>query len=860
MYTVPKLPPVSALKFISTITGFVAAAVVAVLTLSQSSEYTYARCRSNVDLAAQHIERVTQQSTRVVKGVAAWLAANPRVVFKSDRSLLALSPVMNIDPQDSHAIAIIEEDGKAWLLDEKYAGRSFDVSARPYFKTVQSTEVEEIRFGPVTKNSNTGQDTIAIFYKVLFQGSPLVISTAFSVDRVKSFLAKAVGDSNSSLRLFNDNRLGILVSGDDMPLEGAKAVGSKGLPKRSDGKDGRSGLFPSLETVSCSQTVKDSPFTMVATADPYETFRKSIPLILAIFALTILATTTNMLSHRKVGRLVSELRDEREELIVAEEAVRIHERRFRRLFENSEVSIWNMGLSDIYSALEALRQEGVTDLRQYLTDNEQVALDIAAKVKVIHVNEATLRLFGAKSANDFFSQIDTIFEPVPVDVFQNLHCSIWDRKKVFRYETTFNRLDGNQITGIISLSLPETEEGFKSIPVTIIDVTESRQLEEQLRQSQRMDAVGQLTGGIAHDFNNLLAIVIGHAELLGRRIGTDHEGHRNTDAIKQAVERGSSLTARLLAFSRKQPLSPTASDVSSLVYNLDDMFQRTLGETIDVKIVNAPNLWPVLVDRHQLDDALLNLAINARDAMPNGGNLTIEAANSTLDETYAQQQPDVIPGDYVTIAVTDTGVGISAEDLEKVFEPFFTTKEFGTGSGLGLSMVYGFIKQSNGHITIYSEVGQGTTVKLYLPRSQDGIIEGIRAGQTKPHAKGHEHILVVEDDEMVREIPVNILREQGYIVVEATSGDEAIKLLKGEAVFDLLFTDVVLPGGINGTEIAKKAVSIQPHIKVIYTTGYAENAVVHNSILDAGVTLVKKPYQRDELLHTVRETLDGKFS
>ena len=407
------------------------------------------------------------------------------------------------------------------------------------------------------------------------------------------------------------------------------------------------------------------------------------------------------------------------------------------------------------------------------------------------------------------------------------------------------------------------------IPVTIgvdeqqlvltitIDISELKEVEAQLRQSQRMEAVGQLTGGVAHDFNNLLAVVIGHAELLERKVSDDEGGLHSADAIKKAVKRGSSLTGRLLSFSRKQPLSPIAADVSKLVYSLEDMLQRTLGETIAVNVVNTPDLWPVLIDPHQLEDALLNLAINARDAMPKGGNLTIEAANTTLDESHAQQHEEVAPGDYVKIALTDTGSGISSDELAKVFDPFFTTKEFGKGSGLGLSMVYGFIKQSNGHIAIYSEVDHGTTIKLYLPRSRQGVVKEARTGEKKVHARGSEHILVVEDDEMVREIPVDILREQGYGVVETGDGNEAIKLLEGGASFDLLFTDVILPGGMNGTDIAREAVRIQPHIKVIYTTGYAENAVVHNGKQVAGVTLVRKPYRRDELLQTVRETLDG---
>jgi len=305
-------------------------------------------------------------------------------------------------------------------------------------------------------------------------------------------------------------------------------------------------------------------------------------------------------------------------------------------------------------------------------------------------------------------------------------------------------------------------------------------------------------------------------------------------------------------------LSPDAVDVTGLIGSLENMLQRALGETVDLRVEAAPDLWLATIDAHQLKDALVNLALNARDAMPQGGKLTFETANVTLDETYAEQNQEVTSGDYVQVAVSDTGAGIPPEVLEKVFEPFFTTKEVGKGSGLGLSMVFGFAKQSKGHITIYSEVGHGTTVKLYIPRSEEDFVQAGAKDDMHEFAQGSERILVVEDDENVRRDPVIFLRDQGYEVVEAGDGKEAIERLKDGLPFDLLFTDVVLPGGMNGVEIAEQAKRINPGIKVLFTTGYAENAIVHHGKLDAGETLVNKPYRQAELLGKVRAMLDGK--
>jgi PAS domain S-box-containing protein len=426
------------------------------------------------------------------------------------------------------------------------------------------------------------------------------------------------------------------------------------------------------------------------------------------------------------------------------------------------------------------------------------------------------------------------------------------------FEYRYEGADGKSVYARISGSPVFSIDGeFLGHRGVASNVTEIREAEDLLRRAQKMEAVGQLTGGIAHDFNNLMAVMVGHAEILADTVGDDRQASESVAAIIRSVERGSSLTSRLLAFSRQQSLSPVVANVEKLITGLEDMLRRTLGEATELKVKSDPDTWFALIDPHQFDNALLNLAINARDAMPDGGMLVIETANVSFDSTYANAQDEVAAGDYVEVAISDTGSGMAANVLEKVFEPFFTTKEIGKGSGLGLSMVYGFVKQSNGHVTIYSEEGHGTTVKLFLPRTTGSDNVRDADEETAKPARGSERILVVEDDAGVRAVSVSMLRTQGYEIVEAENGAEALSLLQEGQRFELLFTDVILPGGINGVEIAKTAKKLQPDIKVLYTTGYAENGVMQSGKLDTGMEVVNKPYRRNELLDKVRAALDS---
>ena len=392
------------------------------------------------------------------------------------------------------------------------------------------------------------------------------------------------------------------------------------------------------------------------------------------------------------------------------------------------------------------------------------------------------------------------------------------------------------------------------------DLTEKRVADEQLRQAQKMEAIGQLTGGVAHDFNNLLTVISGNMEALQRRLTERGEPSllRYVDSALRGSERAALLTHQLLAFSRRQPLQPTSVSVNALITNLSEMLRRTIAESVSIETVLAGGVWQAFIDSNQLENCLLNLAVNARDAMPDGGKLTIEAANVFLDENYVADA-DIPAGQYVGIFVSDTGTGMTPDVMSRAFDPFFTTKDVGQGTGLGLSQVYGFVKQSGGHVKIYSEVGAGTTIKLYLPRllAPDETYDKPPDALRIPTGKG-ETILVVEDEPDVRAFTVEMLRELGYRVLDVSDGNAGLRMLDANREIVLLLTDVGLPGGMNGRQLAEEAVRRKPRLKVLFTSGYARNAIIHHGRLDPGVQFISKPFTFNGLAAKLRQVLEGR--
>ena len=477
---------------------------------------------------------------------------------------------------------------------------------------------------------------------------------------------------------------------------------------------------------------------------------------------------------------------------------------------------------------------------------------------ILKFNPACERLFKYE-ADEVLGQNVRMLMPEPYrsghDGYIRNFIATGDKKIIgIGREVLGRRKDGT--TFPMDLSVGEAKQDGSSTFVGMIhDLSDRKRTEAQLIQAQKMEAVGQLSGGIAHDFNNLLTVIVGNAEYLAEQLVPRSDLKRLADDICSAGERGAELTQRLLAFSRKQLLRPVETECHKLVESMYKLLRRTLREDIEIVSQADATLWHAFADPVQVESAILNLALNAQDAMASGGRLTISAANASLDAGDHNVHPDVAAGEYVVIAVTDTGSGMPKQVLERAFEPFFTTKEVGKGSGLGLSMVYGFVKQSNGHVTIYSEPGLGTTVRIYLPavlRRSQGVPLAVERDEAQ---SGSEIVLVVEDDPFVRSYAVMSLESLGYKVLSAIDGKEALQALGAAPHVDLLFTDVVMPGGVNGWELAGLARKEKPELRVLLTSGYALETLAANGHVRQGALILEKPYRKAELARLVREAL-----
>ncbi|MDB5662330.1 MAG: histidine kinase [Sphingomonas bacterium] len=528
----------------------------------------------------------------------------------------------------------------------------------------------------------------------------------------------------------------------------------------------------------------------------------------------------NLVGFAKVTRDLTERR-------AAEEELRASEQRFRLLIQSvtdyaiymldpeGRVSSWNAGAERFkgYAADEIIGQH----FSRFYSDEDKAAgiprtaLETATREGRFEAEGWRMRKDGSR----FWASV--IIDPI--------------------------RTDGGDLIGFAKVTR---------------DLTEKRAIEEQLRQSQKMEAVGQLTGGLAHDFNNLLTGISGSLEMMQVRMaqGRTAEFDRYCTAAQGAVKRAAALTHRLLAFSRRQTLDPRPTNVNRLLSGLEELVRRTVGLSVEVEVVGASGLWPTLVDPNQLENAVLNLCINARDAMPDGGKLTIETANKWLDERAARQQ-DLPAGQYVSVCVTDTGTGMTPDVIAKAFDPFFTTKPLGEGTGLGLSIIYGFARQSGGQVRVYSEVGQGTTMCLYLPRHAEDAVpeeEPVLSATLETFGEG-QVVLVIDDEPTIRMLVAEVLAESGYAVIEAPDGPAGLRVLESNARIDLLITDVGLPGGMNGRQVADAARVSRPRLKVLFITGYAENAVIGRGRLENGMFVLTKPFQMEVLADRIREIL-----
>ena len=539
------------------------------------------------------------------------------------------------------------------------------------------------------------------------------------------------------------------------------------------------------------------------------------------------------------------------EQVMAEQALRQSEERFRKLADQ---------LAELNATL-AQRVEDKTRERDRIWNVSQDLLLVADRNGVWRtVNPALTRTLGWSEAELLNRTSDWLEHPNDGGITQAQINKLGASETTVRFESRFRHKDGSY-RWLSWTGVPDQDRIYAVARDVTAEKAAAERLkatEEALLQSQKMEAVGQLTGGIAHDFNNLLTGIVGSLDLLQTRLdqGRTDNVARYINAAMTSANRAAALTHRLLAFARRQPLIPKSVDVNQLVVSLEDLLRRTIGETIDLEIAALDGLWCTLCDPNQLESALLNLAINARDAMPDGGKLTITTANARLDGMTADT-PALSPGDYICIGVTDSGTGMSAEVAARAFDPFFTTKPIGQGTGLGLSMIYGFARQSNGHVTIDSKLGQGTSVKLYLPRHHgDVAAEHASAVRAAEHAATGETVLVVEDEPVVRGVIMEMLGEQGYRTLEAVDGPSGLRMLRTNERIDLLVTDVGLPG-MNGRQLADQARETRPDLKILFITGYAESVAIADGFLLPGMEMITKPFDLGNLSRRIRAMVSG---
>jgi PAS domain S-box-containing protein len=556
--------------------------------------------------------------------------------------------------------------------------------------------------------------------------------------------------------------------------------------------------------------------------------------------------------------VVSSIRDITERKANEEIARQNAEMKIKMAKENAELVAAKKELQIIAEreqAAEALRRSQARTRR--LVESNIIGIATGdLNGKLIDVNDAFLKMLGFTRKEFLSGQMrwDTL---TPPEYHQSDHLAVEKLTSTGMappWEKEFLRKDGTRVSVLIGVATLESESGEIEAISFVLDISDRKRLEQQLRQAQKMEAVGQLAGGIAHDFNNLLAVIIGYGEIIEERLDDSDPLRTKAGQITAAGKRAAALTRQLLAFSRQQVLEPKILDLNTVVADTTRMLQRLIGEDVELVTIAGPALGRVKADRGQIEQVIMNLAVNGRDAMPQGGKLMISTANAVMDEVYVRQHPGAVAGPYVLLTVSDTGCGMDQQTQAHIFEPFFTTKGPGKGTGLGLATVYGVVKQSGGYVSVYSEVGRGTSFKIYLPRTDEPQLS-VSANLATESERGWETILLVEDAQPVRELASELLESNGYKVLQAANGADAVRLAeKYQEPIQLLLSDVVMPG-LDGRKLADHMVRTHPGIKVLYMSGFTDDAIVHHGVLDSGVALLEKPFTKASLLRKVREIL-----
>jgi len=787
---------------------------------------TETSARNNALLFASHAARSFGEDARVLDAIAIRLNGNDKIAAANSAALNeTLRSAIATEPQ-FQSLGIIDASG-IYVANTLARGLGSDASSRPYFLRHKDDASAEMSIGTPLIGRSSSTPILSLSKRLSApDGSFDGVLIAFLAPSYFSgfYASVALGD-NSVIELVNETGIVLVDNSGTLPVDERRTEtwSRRELWSDHDVHSGRT-TFASdgIERILCVAPVGGRPLSVqVAISVPFalRTWYRHVYQQAAVVGLA--------------------------ELGFAAAAFMLW-RQYRRLL-----------------ASDAARRRNADLLEKTIASMADAVLVVDAAGRVLLSNPAFVAKFGDKYApgspewrklyRRYLPDGTTPFPKTETPVGRVMRGLPVDNVEILVRNTE----TGRTIHFIANGRLIRDDTGRQTGAVLVYhDVTQAKETERQLRQAQKMDAVGQLTGGIAHDFNNILTVITGTIEILSDAVAHDPQLVEIAAMIDQAAQRGAELTQHLLAFSRKQPLIARDTNVNSLITEASKLLRPSLGEQIEIVAALEEDCWPALVDPAQLTAALLNLAVNARDAMPGGGKLTLESGNVILDEAYAQAHGDVAPGPYVMIAVSDTGHGIPAAIRDKVFEPFFTTKDVGKGTGLGLSMVYGFIKQSGGHIKVYSEESHGTTIKLYLPRAGEKAAWLAEILPPKTIEGGRETILLVEDDRLVRNYVAGQLQALGYTTIIASDGASALAEIDREQHIDLLFTDVILPGRANGRQIADEAVKSRPGLKVVFTSGYTENAIVHHGRLDPGVLLLTKPYRKSDLALMIRRALD----
>ena len=753
--------------------------------------------------------------------------------------------------------AAVDRNGRFFASGQAYdSDNPPNVRHSPFFQAIEAGEscyIMNPHIGPISQERVTGIVVPLLTAEGKFDG---LIGVSLKLQEIERLWEGLLDELNSNILIFDRNQILIAASRSARQLIDQGSVTMELLAAAL----GRKNSLPITiggDEFALHQTLSEpSKWTIVALLPSQGSFSDYLEersyveitgtILTLLLGLTVIGLIRDALARARLKQAEQQLAVSHRELQTLA-ALDQSEHRYQELFQNAPVGLWEEDFTAAIAQVERIRKNGVKDLTRYLDSHPQELKDIAAKVVILDVNKAALILHQADSKEQLLGSLDRIFNEKSYSIFQLEIIALAEEKEFIELQGEVSTLR-DETRAIIARVFRLGGKGeFGRVLIATSDVTQLKQTEEALRRSQKMDAIGQITGGIAHDFNNILGIIIGNLDLLKFQVTGEEKANRQLDTALKAALRAADLTRQLLGFSRQQVQQSEPTDLNETVREMKSLVTRSVTPAIEVVYHHCESLWPVCINRGDFKDALLNLVLNAKDAMPEGGRLTIQTINRTLSGGPKTGHAAETNGDYVVLKISDTGCGIATDEVDHIFEPFYTTKPYGKGTGLGLSMVFGFVKRAQGEVRVESQPGKGTTISLLLPRAEALARkpDSVEAKQSDS-SKVDKTILVVDDERDLLDLAKSHLLERGYSVITASSGREALQRVEENPAIDILFTDIVMPGGIGGYELAEKASLKNPHLKILFTSGYTKHADQNQSGF-TGSQLLNKPYSPTEL-------------